>query len=99
MLETQLDFDALDASGGQAAVAPLNLKTCDKNLHIPEMSAMMREWSMLRRCLPQSFRPPRPCGREAVRRRSPPQLVALRCDPAFSGRKDTAWNRAKRKGG
>jgi hypothetical protein len=46
MQETLLDFDAADASGDQGAVTPLNLKTSDIKLHITEISAMMREWSM-----------------------------------------------------
>jgi hypothetical protein len=48
MQETLLDFDAADASGDQGAVTPLNLKTSDIKLHITEISAMMREWSMPR---------------------------------------------------
>jgi hypothetical protein len=48
MQETLLDFDNADASGDRGAVIPLNLKTVDKRLRIPEMSAMLREWSMPR---------------------------------------------------
>ena len=32
MQETLLDFDAVDASGDQGAVTPLNLKTSEKKL-------------------------------------------------------------------
>jgi hypothetical protein len=48
MHETLRDFDAVDAFVDQGAVIPQNLKTLENSLHIPEVSAMMREWSMPR---------------------------------------------------
>ena len=43
MPETLLDFDTADASGNRGAATALNLKASGLDLHITEMSAMMRD--------------------------------------------------------
>jgi hypothetical protein len=98
MPETLLDFDTADASGDRGAVTVPNLKTNDINLHIPEISAIMR-YGHSRSPMPSfahldlAISHAKPSLKGAYLRWSGP----LR--PGLFGRKGASWNRAKRKGG